>query len=193
MGLYKYIREAWKSPKKNILKGSMRPRLIEWRKQPTTVRVLRPTRLDKARSLGYRAKQGIIIVRQKVQRGGRMTEQVAGGRRSKRQSRRKDLNVSYQTIAETRVADKYTNCEVLNSYYVAEDGHNYWYEIILVDKEHPAIKKDKTLSWITKPKANQRAKRGLTSSAKKSRGLRNKGIGAEKIRPSQAANGNRMK
>lgn len=193
MGLYKYLKEAWKSPRKNILKGSMRPSVIEWRKQPSTVRILRPTRLDKARSLGYRAKQGILVVRQKVLRGGRMTEQVAGGRRSKRQSRRKDLNLSYQTIAEQRVASKFTNCEVLNSYYVAEDGRHYWYEVIIVDKAHPAIKKDKVLSWITKPKANQRVKRGLTSSAKKSRGLRNKGIGSEKTRPSQAANGNRLK
>lgn len=193
MGLYKYLREAWKSPRKNILKNSMRSSVIEWRKQPATVRVLKPTRLDKARSLGYRAKQGIIVVRQKVSRGGRMTEQVAGGRRSKRQSRKKDLNLSYQTVAETRVANKFTNCEVLNSYYVAEDGHYYWYEVILVDKAHPAMKKDKVLNWITKPSANQRAKRGLTSSAKKSRGLRNKGIGAEKVRPTQKANGNRMK
>jgi large subunit ribosomal protein L15e len=193
MGLYKYMREAWKSPRKNILKEEMKSTLIEWRKQPSTVRILKPTRLDKARSLGYRAKQGILIIRQKVQRGGRMNVKPAGGRRSKRQSRRKDLNMSYQTIAEQRVASKFTNCEVLNSYYVAEDGHYFWYEIILVDKAHPAIINDKVLSWITKPKANQRVNRGLTSSAKKSRGLRNKGNGAEKVRPSSKANGNRLK
>lgn len=193
MGMYKYMREAWKSPRKNILKESMKSTLIEWRKQPSTVRILKPTRIDKARSLGYRAKQGILVVRQKVQRGGRMNVKPAGGRRSKRQSRRKDLNVSYQTIAEQRVAAKYTNCEVLNSYYVAEDGHYFWYEVIIVDKTHPAIMKDKVLKWITEPKANQRVKRGLTSSAKKSRGLRNKGIGAEKVRPSSKANGNRLK
>ncbi|MFT4304074.1 MAG: 50S ribosomal protein L15e [Candidatus Woesearchaeota archaeon] len=193
MGLYKYLRESWKSPRKNILKTDLKERLIQWRKEPVTVRVERPTRLDKARSLGYRAKQGIIIVRQRVVRGGRMTEKPAGGRRSKRMSRRKDLTVSYQTIAETRVADKYLNCEVLNSYYVAQDGKYYWYEIILVDKNHPAIRKDKTLSWISTTKHTNRTYRGLTSSAKKSRALRNKGKGAEKARPTQKAHGNRLK
>ena len=192
MGMYKYIREAWKSPKKIILK-SIKDRLVEWRKQPTTLRISKPTRLDRARSLGYRAKQGIIVVRQRVLRGGRQRPQIRSGRRSKRFSRRKDVNVSYQSIAERRVAVKYPNCEVLNSYYVAEDGRHYWYEIILVDKNHPAIKKDKTLMWITKVKHTNRVQRGLTSSQKKSRGLRHKGKGAEKVRPSQKSRGNRLK
>jgi large subunit ribosomal protein L15e len=193
MGLYKYLREAWKSPRKNILKESMRERLIEWRKQPSTVRILKPTRLDKARSVGYRAKQGIIVVRQRVSRGGRMRERHIKGRRSKRMSNRLDLNLSYQTVAEQRAEKKYPNCEVLNSYYVAQDGKSFWYEVILVDKDHPAIRKDKTLKWIADPKHTRRVTRGLTSSAKKSRGLRNKGKGAEKIRPTQKAHGNRMK
>lgn len=193
MGMYKYLREAWKSPKKGILKQNFKERLVEWRKQPATTRIARPTRLDRARSLGYRAKEGIIVVRQRVLRGGRQTQKVTGGRRSKRQSRKKNLNVSYQTVAETRTADKYPNCEVLNSYYAAQDGKYYWYEIILVDVNQPAIKKDKSLKWLTKVKHTNRAYRGLTSAQKKSRGLRKKGKGAEKARPSQKARGNRLK
>ena len=193
MGLYKYIREAWKSPKKNILKEQMRERVIAWRKAPGTIRLERPTRLDRARSLGYRAKQGIFVVRQRVPRGGRMRAKPAGGRRSKRMSRRKDLNMSYQTVAEQRVADKYVNCEVLNSYYVAEDGKHYWYEVIMVDKNHPSIRNDAVLKWMASPKHTQRVKRGLTSSAKKSRALHKKGKGTEKVRPSAKANGNRLK
>ncbi|MCB9359496.1 50S ribosomal protein L15e [Candidatus Woesearchaeota archaeon] len=193
MGMYKYIREAWKTPKKTLLKDSFKETLIQWRKQPATVKVERPTRLDKARSLGYRAKQGILVVRQRLLRGGRQNPKGIKGRRSKRMSRRKDLNLSYQTIAETRVADKYLNCEVLNSYYVGQDGKHYWYEVILVDKNHPAIRNDKTLSWITSTKHTNRVYRGLSAAAKKSRGLQNKGKGAEKIRPTQKANKNRMK
>jgi len=188
MSLYKYIRDAWKSPKKNILKNQMRERVIAWRRQPTTVRVAKPTRLDRARSLGYRAKQGILVIRQRVIRGGRQRTRPVGGRRSKRQTSRKDLNVSYQTIAEQRVASKYPNCEVLNSYYVAEDGKYYWYEVIMIDINSPSIKSDKILNWITKPQHTNRVARGLTASAKKSRGLGNKGKGAEKVRPSLRAN-----
>ena len=57
----------------------------------------------------------------------------------------------------------------------------------MVDVSHPAIKKDKILAWITKPGQKSRAFRGRTSSAKKSRGLRHKGKGAEKLRPSKSA------
>jgi large subunit ribosomal protein L15e len=193
MGMYKYIRDAWKSPSKGTQINQSNNKLVQWRKEPVTVRILKPTRLDRARSLGYRAKQGIIIVRQRLLRGGRQNPITAGGRRSKRQTRRKDLNVSYQTIAEQRVADKYVNCEVLNSYYVAEDGKYYWYEVIMVDKNSPSIIKDKKLKWIASPKQTNRVYRGLTSSARKSRSLTKKGKGTEKARPSAKAKGNRLK
>lgn len=191
--MYKYIREAWKSARKGILKENARDRVIEWRREPTTIRVEKPSRLDRARSLGYRAKQGIIVVRQRLPRGGRMRIKPAGGRRSKRASRRLDLNQSYQSVAEQRVAKKYPNCEVLNSYYVAEDGNYFWYEVILVDKNHPSILKDKNLKWITDAKHTNRVFRGKTSAARRSRGLHNKGIGSEKARPSQKANKNKLK
>ncbi len=41
-----------------------RKRLAEWRKEPAVLRIDRPTRIDRARSLGYKAKQGFLIVRQ---------------------------------------------------------------------------------------------------------------------------------
>jgi len=64
---------------------------------------------------------------------------------------------------------------------------NYWFEVILVDKAHPSIKADKRISWIAEKQHTGRVYRGLTSSSRKSRGLRRKGIGAEKIRPSLRA------
>ncbi len=189
MSIYKYIREAWKRPKDSIPE-LWTERLIQWRREPATIRIERPTRLDRARSLGYKAKPGFVIVRQRVSRGGRLKEKFHGGRRSKRMSRRKDLKISYQVVSEMRAAKKYPNLEVLNSYWVAKDGLYYWYEIILVDKEHPAIKADKNISWISEKQHTRRAFRGLTSAGKRSRGiLTNKGIGAEKLRPSMRAKG----
>ena len=183
MGAYKYIRNLWKKPKENL--GDVwKERLIEWRKEPTTVRT-KPTRLDRARSLGYKAKGGVIVVRQRLSRKQRMRPRVAGGRRPKAYRHRKVTNINYQAIAEQRVNKKYINCEVLNSYYVGEDGKHMWYEVILLDKAHPQIKADKNFNFVMYTKG--RAFRGLTSAGKKHRGLRNKGKGAEKVRPSKAA------
>jgi large subunit ribosomal protein L15e len=166
MSMYKYIREAWKKPQTNMPE-LWRERLIAWRKEPVCVRLDNPTRIDRARSLGYRAKQGYIVVRQRVIRGGHTRPQIKKGRRSKRYHQNKNLDLSYQTIAERRADKNYPNCEVLNSYYVAKDGRYAWYEVILIDKNHPAIKADKRINWITNQKG--RVHRGLTSSAKLSK------------------------
>ena len=80
--------------------------------------------------------------------------------------------MNYQWIAEQRAVRKYRNLEILNSYLLGKDGVYYFYEVILVDPERPEIKNDPTISWITKPRNRGRAFRGLTSAAKKSRGLR---------------------
>jgi len=189
MGYLKYIKDLWKQPKENL--GDVwKERLIEFRREPATMRIYRPTRIDRARSLGYRAKQGFLIVRQRVTRGGFHPCQFTGGRRPKHNSPHKVVNKSYQRICEEKVARYYTNCEVLNSYYVGSDGQHQWYEVILVDKNHPQIVNDKSLSWISNVRG--RVFRGLTSAGKKSRGLRNKGQGAEKVRPTQKSHGNRL-
>jgi len=108
--MYKYIKKNWNSDPELA-----KQRLMEWRRQSTTVKVERPTRLDRARGLGYKAKQGIIIVRQRVKRGGRMREQITAGRRSKTSRRKKIVNVNYQAVCEVRAQKKFLNMEVLNS------------------------------------------------------------------------------
>jgi len=185
---YKYIAEAWKKPEKSFLDELMRQRLIEWRKQPTIVRVEKPTRLDRARKLGYKAKQGFIIVRARVRRGGLRKQRPKSGRRPKRMgvSKYKPAK-SLRLIAEERAARKFPNMEVLNSYWVGEDGRFKWFEVIMVDRAHPAIKSDKDINWICQKQHRGRAFRGLTSAGKKVRGLRKKGRGAEKARPSKKA------
>jgi|TARA_B100001971_G_C18017020_1_gene445357 large subunit ribosomal protein L15e len=168
MVLYKKLRDLWRkgSPETDSL---WKDRLIQWRTEPTSLRVKRPTRLDRARSLGYRAKQGIIVIRQRVIRGGRQREQFKSGRRPKRMRRKKILNKSYQSIAEERANKKHVNCEVLNSYYLAKDGRHYWYEVILIDKSHPSIVADRKLNWISSKKHTKRAFRGLTAASRKTR------------------------
>ncbi len=187
MGAYKYIREAWKKPKEHT---AIREYLLQFRREPVTLRVLKPTRLDRARSLGYKAKQGVFVVRQRVTRGGHVRPDIKGGRRPKANTQKKVVNKSYQQVAEERVARKYTNCEVLNSYFVLQDGQNKWFEVIMVDRTSKAVLKDENLNWISLQKG--RVFRGMTSSGRKSRGLHKRGIGAEKVRPTQKANSNRL-
>ena len=188
MGMYQYIREAWKKPQEGL--GRLwQERIIKWRREPVTIRIERPTRIDRARSLGYKAKPGFVIIRQRVSRGGRQRPNPRHPRRSKASGRRKDLTMNYQTVAEQRSVQKYPNCEVLNSYYVGEDGLSYWYEVILVDRNNPSIVADEHISWIMGHKG--RASRGMTSAGKKGRGLRHKGKGAEKMRPSLRAHNRR--
>ena len=147
-------------------------KIVRWRNEPSVTRIDRPTKLARARRLGYKAKQGIVMARVKVGRGARKIPKPSGGRKPRRSGRFFTLNKSNQQVAEEKANAKYKNMEVLNSYWVGEDGKYQWYEVILVDTDHPAIKKDKNLRWITSPKQRGRANRGLTSSGKKSRGLR---------------------
>ena len=187
-GMYHYLRQAWKKPDKKIL----RERMVGWRKSEVFTRVDKPLRLDRARALGYKDKKGFVIIRIRIKRGGHKRPRPNKGRRSKRLHIRKNLKMNYQWIAEQRVDKKYTNLEVLNSYLIGKDGQHYFYEIICVDPSRPEIKNDKTINWITNPVNQNRALRGLTSAARKSRGLRNKSP-TSKTRPSVRAGQGRGK
>jgi len=185
---YKYIAEAWGKPEKSFVDELMHQRLIEWRRQPTITRIEKPTRLDRARKLGYKAKQGFVIVRVRVRRGGLRKQRPRAGRRPKRMGVKKYKPAkSLRLIAEERAARKFPNLETLNSYWVGEDGRSKWFEVIMVDPNHPAIKADKDVNWISQKQHRGRVFRGLTSAGKKVRGLTRKGRGAEKFRPSRKA------
>jgi len=185
---YKYLSNAWKRPEASYIKELMLKRVITWRKQPTVVRIEKPTRLDRARKLGYKAKQGFVVTRVRVRRGGLRKPRPRSGRRPKRMGVKKYKPAkSLRLIAEERVAKKFPNLEVLNSYWVWEDGRYKWFEVILVDPNHPAIKADDDINWVCDPAHRGRVFRGLTSAGKKVRGLRHKGRGAEKARPSRRA------
>jgi len=163
------------------MKEILKSRLIEWRREPTILRIERPTRLDRAHALGYKAKQGYVLARVRIGKGTRKREKPSGGRKpSKAGQTSISPGQNLRHIAEMRVARKFPNLEVLNSYYVAEDGKSKWYEVILVDPHHPAIKNDPKINWICEPANRGRVFRGLTSAGKKHRMLRGKGKGFER-------------
>jgi len=185
---YKYIAEAWTRPEKSFVRDLMRKRLIEWRRQPTITRIDKPTRLDRARKLGYKAKQGFVLARVRVRRGGFRKVRPKAGRRPKRMGVTKfKLGKSIRLIGEERTARKFPNLEVLNSYWVGEDGRSKWFEVILIDPSHPVIKADPDINWICQKQHRGRVFRSLTSAGKQVRSLRRRGRGAEKFRPSRKA------
>ena len=191
MNLYRHIAEQWKKPS-NAYKSPQWERLIQWRSGKSFVRVKKPTRLDRARSLGYKAKQGYVLVRARVRMGGLRKSRPNKGRKPSRMGVKKlTAAKSIQRIAEERVAKRYPNMEVLNSYWVGKDGKAHYYEVILVDPSHPVIYNDSQIRWISADK--NRVLRGKTSVGKKGRGLKNKGTGSEKTRPSLRANNKRGK
>ena len=71
MGAYKYLEELYKRKQCDLLRFLFRVRCWQLRHLNAVHRASRPTRPDKARRLGYKAKQGYVIYRVRVRRGGR--------------------------------------------------------------------------------------------------------------------------
>jgi large subunit ribosomal protein L15e len=147
-------------------------RLTAWRKEKAITRVDRPLRLARARNLGYKAKQGFVMVRVRVRRGGLRKSVPSSARRPRHiGSKKYTPHKSMMLIAQERASKKFPNLRALNGYWVGEDGQSKWFEVILVDPNHPAIVSDKDINWIAGPNQIGRAERGLTSPGKKMRGL----------------------
>ncbi len=170
------------------LQEVQRRRMVGWRKEGTVVRVEHPTQAKRAHALGYKAKPGFVIVRARVKKGVSKRPKLKGGRKPRSTGNFYPLSKGKQQVAEEKAASQYPNMEVLNSYWVGKDGVSEWYEVILVDPVHPAVKSDFERNWVTKPQHRGRAFRGLTSAGRKSRGLRWKGQGSEHTRPSRRQN-----
>ncbi len=169
----KTIRKEYHKEKTKAVdyKQMYKQKLIDFRKEKDSiVRILRPSNLPRAHSLGYKAKKGVILARVRIRKGTGTFARPVKGRRPRRMGTRKlSRNVSIQAIAERRAGKKFPNTEVLNSYYVGEDGKKKYYEVLLIETSNPSILSDKSLSKLSTQK--RRAERGLTSAGKHSRNL----------------------
>lgn len=189
MGAYKYIQELWKKKQSAVMQFIARMRTWEYRQLSAIHRVSRPSRIEKARRLGYKAKQGYVVYRVKIRRGNRKRPApkgvVCGKLKSIGIAGLKNKK-NYQSVAEERVGRKLSGLRVLNSYWVGQDSTFKFFEVLLVDPAHTAIRDDPRINWICDQK--HREMRGLTSAGKKHRGLRAKGDRDNKRRPSVKAN-----
>tara|TARA_B100000508_G_C11444768_1_gene270774 strand:- start:629 stop:1087 length:459 start_codon:yes stop_codon:yes gene_type:complete len=124
----------------------LRKKAVIWRKENAVTRIDKPSRITRARRLGYKAKQGIAVVRMRVGTGGMRKQRPRGGRRPKHLGvTRIKAAVSMKQVAERRVLERHPNMKLLGSYFLYKDGMHYWFEIILADPSHPSIAKDKEL------------------------------------------------
>merc|ERR1712167_288330 len=189
MGAYKYLRELWNRKQSDVMRFLMRVRAWELRQLPTVHRASRPTRPDKARRLGYKAKQGYVIYRVRVRRGGRKRPvhkgQVYGKPRNAGINQLK-FRRSIRSKAEEKVGRRCGNLRVLNSYWINNDATFKYYEVILVDPSHKAIRRDPRINWICAPVHKHRELRGLTAAGRQNRGMK-KSHGTNKRRPSRFA------
>jgi large subunit ribosomal protein L15e len=184
-GMYHYMGEAWKTRSEDFVK-EIRKKMIDWRAGERIVKLEKPTRLDKARALGYKAKKGVIVFRVTLERGGHERARPRSKRRGKRQGVNKLLRMNYRWIAESRVQKRHQNLEVLNSYLIGKDGRFYFFEVIALDRNAPEIRADPHFNWIFNSANKFRVLHGRTSAGKRARGLRNKSHEL-KIRPSLRA------
>jgi len=138
--------KAWKKRESTELDQYLRQAAISWRRDRVIKRVEYPTRPERARSLGYRKKQGFVVARVRVRKGGARKKRPSSGRRPRALGVTKFTRAkSLKCIAEERVAKNFPNLSVLNSYYLWEDGTSKWFEVVLVDSNHPSVKKDGTI------------------------------------------------
>lgn len=150
MNMYNYIASTWRKMWKEH-SDELKAKAIEWRRQPAMLRIERPSKIDRARRLGYKAKQGFIVVRIRVGVGGMRKQRPKAGRRPKHIGVvRIKQSDNMRKVAERRVGEKYPNMKVIGSYYLYKDGKNYWFECLLIDKNHPAILNDSEIKQMVR-------------------------------------------
>ncbi|OJZ92661.1 hypothetical protein ASPFODRAFT_67028 [Aspergillus luchuensis CBS 106.47] len=177
MGALKYVEEIQKKKQSDVIRFLLRVRCWELRQLNAIHRASRPSRPDKARRLGYKAKQGYVVYRIRVRRGGRKRPAPKGatyGKPTNMGINQLKYQRALRATAEERVGRRCANLRVLNSYWINQDSTYKYFEVILVDPQHKAIRRDARINWICNAVHKHREARGLTATGKKSRGI-NKG------------------
>ena len=190
MGAYKYVEELWRKKQSDVLRFLLRVRCWEYRQLNAITRCSQPTRPDKARRMGYKAKQGYVIYRVRVRRGGRkkpVNKGIVYGKPASQGITGLKAARNLRNVAEERVGRKCGGLRVLNSYWVNQDSTYKYFEVIMVDPMHKAIRNDPRINWIVNPVHKHRELRGLTSAGKAYRGLQGKGHTYHKNRGSRRA------
>jgi len=187
MGASSFVNEIWRKKQSDIMSFLLQLRSWEYRHYPSIQRVKSPTRTEKAKKLGYKAKQGFIVYRVRIRRGGRkrpVKKGITYGKPKGHGVNELKFNRNKRSLAEERASKICGNLRILNSYWLNEDSVYKYFEVIFVDPNLKTIKRSPRINWICKASFKHRELRGITSAGRQSRGLRRKGHRANKIRPS---------
>merc|ERR1711964_862560 len=95
---------------------------------------------------------GYVIYRVRVRRGDRKKHAHKGATYGKpvRQGVNKlKPQRSLRALAEERVGRKVSNLRVLNSYWLNQDGVYKYFEVICVDPQHKAIRRDRASTGLS--------------------------------------------
>ncbi|KAL7646807.1 UNVERIFIED_CONTAM: hypothetical protein RMT77_002062 [Armadillidium vulgare] len=174
MGAYKYMQEIYRKKQSDVMRYILRLRAWQYRHLNTLHRAPRSTRPEKARRLGYRAKQGYLIYRIRIRRGGRKRPVPKGCTYGKPKSHGVNQlkpTRNLQSLAEERCGRRLGGLRLLNSYWVAQDSTYKYYECVLIDPARITIRRDPSVNWVCSAKHKHRELRGKTSKGRKHRGL----------------------
>merc|ERR1712080_652848 len=112
-------------------------------------------------------KQGFVIWRVAVRRGGRKRKVKNGityGKPVHHGINHLKPRIGHQNRAEMKIGRRDCgNLRVLGSYWVCQCGRYKYYEVIMVDPFHKAIRRDPKINWICRTVHKHRECRGLTT------------------------------
>ena len=129
-------------------------------------------RPDEARRLGFKAKQGYVIYRIRVRHGGYKRPVPKGATFGKPVSHgvnQLQFARSLQSAAEERTGRHRGALRLLNPYWVGEESTYQFFEVILIDPFHTAIRRNPDPWWTTKPVHNHEEIRGWRLQAERAR------------------------
>lgn len=168
------LREVHRKKQSDIMHYMTRIAMVEARQNEVVFRKERPSYLERARKLGYKAKQGVCVFGVRIVKGDTPRDYHNGNTRGKCVNagiHQIKSSLNKQALAEQIVGKKLGSLRVLGSYEIGQDLHYHHFEVIMVDPSHNAIRNDRSLNWICQGNKKHREMRGLTSAGRKSRGL----------------------
>ena len=146
MGAFKYIKESFRASHAER-SDAYKTRLRAWRSGASVARVDKPSNPIRAREVGYHAKKEFVVARVRVPRGKRRRPRPDQGRKPAKNRKFENPGRTWQWFAEQRALRRFPNLELVNSYWVGEDGTAAYYEVVMRN------------AWDSKPKINPKAVR----------------------------------
>lgn len=114
------------------------------RSQTNYLKVATPARPFRARTLGYKNTNTMIVVQARVQRGGIAPSIPTRGRHPSNLGRVRSRSLPLSRILGQRVARRFLSHDILCYYPLAKDGQYWYYQYIL----HRKNLCKKPQSWI---------------------------------------------